>query len=130
MAYDDFQDALDGISNYYFLEMKDEIADSWGQYTEAMNDGQFSLEVDYMVDAIVGWEAQAQETWPWGVSSGDYEAACFEAFDFDVLVRAFSEAISGPSVAIDRCIDNAQVAAVMSLVIDIIDTVIEILSIL
>lgn len=76
------------------------------------NEGQSVIFLTYVMPALESWAGGVEENWPWGNSVGDYEWAMYDAYDTEVMDRAFSDTISEPMGAMEDIQATAQQVAV------------------
>lgn len=69
---------------------------NWQGGSAGFNPGQLSIYLNNLLDALQEWELNAAGEWPW-VDAYDYVDFMFSAYDAEVMERAFSDTIYGPT---------------------------------
>lgn len=91
----DLEAAIQEMIDALWEQCENAIANAWAQAENSFNDGQDTINGDYLQDAISEWEDWAGDSWP-DVDFGEYVSAVENAYDGEVWMRAFSETTNAP----------------------------------
>ena len=79
----------------------------------AWNSGQASIIMSYVLPALESWADEAADGWPWNNAVGDYEISMYDAYDSEVMDRAFSGTINEPISEMNQIQDVAQSVSII-----------------
>lgn len=83
------------------------IDEHWYNLLPAFNPGQVSVYFQHIEEPIYWFQEEVNLAWPW-VDVGWYVDSLYGCYDFDVMERAFSDAIDSPVEQLEEILYRAQ----------------------
>lgn len=99
---------LDYIIGTLEESFQNQLDEHWANTVPALNPGQLVIYHDHMEENISWFQEEVSYAWPW-VEVFSYVESLYGCYDFEVMERAFSDAIDGPVEPLEEKLYSAQI---------------------